>query len=537
MRPTAPRFRTALAALALFATGAAPAAAQDAPLRVVVDRIAGATLYVPVGRLDGISAGDTLLARHAEGGATALVIVIAATDTRASLVFAGRPFPVTRGDALLLTPRAAGGAEPGAEPVPDPARPAAGVLPAPGGAPEPFRAHRPRGVSVTGAASLDLDVQRAESRWDGPGMPASVQTTAIPALRVSARATGLPGGLEAETGFRAAHRSAPALAGADELTVRVYQASLGRAFETFPLDVRLGRFFNRHSDFGAYWDGLMVRAGGPGGGVGAAAGWRPVLGSQGFSTDIRKASAFGDLAIRTGALHYRGELTVLDEREAVGPWSRTYAGLSQRAGWRGLTAATRIELDLAGSGVDEPLARATADLGVPLGATRLSVSWALDRPRPHPGDSGLAFPATTWRRATIGLSGRAGPLGWSASAGETREDGRPRGRSADASLHLPARGILPADAGVVLAAWDDGETTALFAAPSLARRFGRTSLRAGYQLYRVTGTDALTLHGAELSVTGPLAGDRLRASLSARAEGADGLTRLALRTTLRYALR
>src|SRR5690606_20935085 len=101
------------------AAAAAPAAAQDAAPRVRarVTYIAGSNIYFDAGSEQGIRAQDTLAVfRQADGARLGAVVVLSVTDARAVATFAGRPFALTRGTALLLAlPRH--GVPAGASPV------------------------------------------------------------------------------------------------------------------------------------------------------------------------------------------------------------------------------------------------------------------------------------------------------------------------------------------------------------------------------------------------------------------------------------
>src|SRR5690606_5813110 len=93
------------ALLLALAAAAAPVAAQDAAPRVRarVTYIAGSNVYVDAGSEQGIRAQDTLAVfREADGARLGAVVVLSVTDARAVATFAGRPFTLTRGTALLL---------------------------------------------------------------------------------------------------------------------------------------------------------------------------------------------------------------------------------------------------------------------------------------------------------------------------------------------------------------------------------------------------------------------------------------------------
>jgi hypothetical protein len=77
--------------------------AQQGRLSVVVEYVAGANLYLDAGGDDGIHAADTLQVYGGPSGShLGDFVVISSSSDRAVVTFADRPFPVTRGDALIV---------------------------------------------------------------------------------------------------------------------------------------------------------------------------------------------------------------------------------------------------------------------------------------------------------------------------------------------------------------------------------------------------------------------------------------------------
>jgi len=104
--PPAPRRGALLGALALLSSVAAVSVSgQESPrVRVVVSRIAGATLYVDAGSDAGIATGDTVtVARDAGLEVAGRLMVLSAASGTAVLTFADNPFVLTRGETLFLS--------------------------------------------------------------------------------------------------------------------------------------------------------------------------------------------------------------------------------------------------------------------------------------------------------------------------------------------------------------------------------------------------------------------------------------------------
>jgi hypothetical protein len=547
--------RLALGLAAVLASGAGtPLPGQEPPaarveIEVQVIQVAGSTFYVSAGRDRGLVPGDTLrVYRAGDDVRLGRLVVIAVAESGASLGFAGAPFAVTRGDLLRLEGGAAtaAGLEAGGD---APVDPAAADLPGLPGVPaDPGRAGgrgaipggsaERSGVPVIhGSAGVEVDAYLARSRWGGPGVAAVEQAVTTPALRFQAVAAGLPLGLEARANVRAAYRATDEAAYGPSRSIRVYEASVIRRFERVPLEVRAGRFWNRSSSLRSFWDGGSVRVGRRFG-VGAAAGYEPARGDEGFSTDVEKWSAFADYHYRGVRASYTADLTLLDERSTVDDWTRRTLGWSQRARWRGVFLSHRLELDLDPADGAERLRRAFADVTVPVaGGVRLEGSYARESLHwwlPVPPDPGSGAAAPVLERWSAGASWAGTRATLSARGGRLREgDGR-AATSLDGSLFLRGWGRAGWVAGVTGVYWDDGEFRSLFVSPSVSRAFGSANVRVGYQYYGVDGDEPRSLHGLDAALDLPLR-DRLSLRLSAQGQAGDGLATVRSFTSLRMA--
>lgn len=523
---------------ALIAMLPAGAAGQEGPpgrLEAVVQYIAGSTVYVPLGTADGLALGDTLrVVRPEDGRRLGLLVVAGVSERRASLTFAGAPFPITRGARLLLDPATGAAGRPAGEPAAaaEPAAEAAAAAASPTrelARPSARSAPGP-GPRLHGTLGVDVDAYRATSRWGGPGVPSTRRTLTTPAARLRAVATGLPLGLEARTNVRAVYRaSAGDLYGPSGI-LRVYEATVERSFRALPLQLQAGRFWDPLSSGRSFWDGGMVRVGGAGFGVGAVAGYEPARGDEGFSTALEKWSAFADLKHRSGRFSYSGDLSFLSERSTEVDWRRTVVGWAQRARWGGFFFSQRLELDPDPAEGADALTRAYLDVAVPLaGGLRLDGSYARDLltsrappalpPDPVPGP---ALAAERWR-AGASWSGAFASL--SGHAGRIRYGDHPVATVADGSLYIPSRDGARPGIGLVASLWDDGDLRSLFLSPSLDRSFGALDVRAAYQLYDTAGVDEQRLHGGELALGLPFRSG-LRARISAQGQWGREMTTL-----------
>lgn len=518
------------------AAAAAPAAAQDAAPRVRarVTYIAGSNIYFDAGSEQGIRAQDTLAVfRQADGARLGAVVVLSVTDARAVATFAGRPFALTRGTALLLElPRH--GVPAGADSTAAAAKAAderqAGertrtepaATPAAARAAEPARAQDTAAPRLDGRLALDFEAMRTTSEpAAGEGW---VDDVAAPTLRLRAAVTRLPGGLRLETNLRAAYRSSSMGLLETSPSLRVYQASVEKEFTTVPLQLRLGRFYNPYESYGGYLDGVLARVGRQGFGVGVTLGYAPELGTEGFTTDLPRLSAFLDVHHRGRTLRYDMDLSFHDERPRSDTVAaRRYIGWSQHLAWNGFRIGQRLQADRAPGTGEWLVSHLELFAAAPLTAgLHVNGRYVLLRPESFPDAPGL--PAERRERASAGLLlvGRAGSA--SVDGGVVRTQAGGMGRSFAASFLLPRTPALGLGFGASAGYWSEGSLTSYHVAPSVTREVGASRVRGAFQVYGSEGAlGDVTYYGTELSVAFPLRGGAA-GSLGARHRTGGGLT-------------
>ena len=528
------------ALLIALAAAAAPAAAQEAAprIRARVTYIAGSNVYVDAGSEHGVRAQDTLAVfREADGARLGAVVVLSVTDARAVATFAGRPFALTRGTALLLElPRrggpaaAAAGADSTAAAAKaaeerradERARAEQAAARAAERAVEPAQAQHTSAPRVSGRLSLDLEAMRTTSEpAAGEGW---VDDVAAPTLRLRAAVTRLPGGLRLETNLRAAYRRSRMGLFETSPSLRVYQASVEKEFAALPLRLRLGRFYNPYESYGGYVDGVLARVGRQDFGVGVTLGYAPELGTEGFTTDLPRLSVFLDYHHRGRTLRYDMDISFHDERPRSDTVAkRRYIGWSQHLVWNGLRIGQRIQADRAPDTGQWLVSHLELFAAAPLAAgLHMNGRYALVRPESFPDAPGL--PTERRERASAGLllAGRVGSA--SVDGGVVRTETGGTGRSFTASLLLPRTPALGFGFGASAAYWRVGSLTSYHVGPSLMRELGASHVRGAFQVYGSEGAlGNVTYYGTELSVTFPLR-PGAAGSLGARHRTGGGLT-------------
>jgi hypothetical protein len=490
-------------------SASADTVARSGLVPALVDQVAGATIYLRAGTAAGLAAGDTLaVARDSAGRAVGRVTIVAATAERSVATFAGPAFLVTRGQTLYLRPgerpppaiAAGGGEETGRPEAPGrtPSGKPAGTGPAP-----------PVGPTASGRVALDLELRRSVTKYGGGDPVSTTRTFASPSVWLQTAVRDLPGGLSLDASARVTQRISDPSIVDPRTSPEIYEASLGKRFETVPLDLRLGRFYSPYDPFGGYWDGLMLHYGSTVGG-GVAVGFEPDRSNQAPQTELPKASAFLDFRSPAGSpVGYTGTLsfTAMRPSTSSGLADHTFAGVSQRlrVGRWYLTQDAQLDREPSGSGWT--LTRARLWASGPLSRV-LSVRGGLSRYRPYlywMADSVLL----SYRRdeASGGFTVRLPGGSFGADAGIDRDQGLGTGHSY--STYLGLGRFLPLGLGFdATATWfTNGQTRVLTASSHFSKYLGGASARFGYQLYRSETTRGIWLmsHAIDAGLDVPIA--------------------------------
>lgn len=300
--------------------------AQQEELTSQVTQIAGATIYLSSGSDDSIVQGDTLYIYRDNAFQGALVVQGVASKSL-SAEFANAPFALTRGQTVVIrfnkpSPQEVARQQPEAA---TPSRPS--ILGTAPSAPEQAPVRGPR---VSGHLSFSGYAMGSRTRWSDVQRISTNRWFATPSTNLSAQVTNLPGGLSLDANMAYSYRYAGTTAISPAGWPRFYRLNLEKSFQTLPVTVTAGRFYNRYEIFSGFWDGAMIRAGSRTNGVGAMAGYEPVRGDEGFRTDLPKYSAYTYQEFNLGTFRSSTELDVTMIRPRINLNDHLYAGAYQQ---------------------------------------------------------------------------------------------------------------------------------------------------------------------------------------------------------------
>jgi len=494
-------------------------------MRVLVEYVGGANLYLTAGRASGLAPNDTITVRAVRGAKSGHLRVISIGETRTVVAFAGASFPVTRGDSIDITippGRQVAAATAVADSVPGdtvvlaatPSRGAAAVKPRPPGASRTVGTRRPppRTARVDGSLSFDLDAMSSTSTagGDGAGEPWRFVT---PTARLHATASRLPGNARITVNASWAQyyaNGSPAPGRTDHL--RLYQALFEKVFTAAPVQFMAGRFLERHDIWGGYLDGAAVRLGpqGDGAGIGVSAGRTPVGAEQSLFSGGERMAVFADFRRRGAELGYEMDVAFTRRTWTDAPAER-YVGLTQRLrfGSGSLYQRARVDFDPVTGAAD--VSQFDLMSALPLGAgwmvrgrySRRSFDWVV----------GAGVTAVERReRAGGGLSWSGGRGSLSLDAQVVRWGDKPLSPVYSGSLYLPRLvGFL--GFSVNGSVNRDPDVQSAYVAPGLLVQAGPVRADASWRWYRTTTrTFDATTQGTSFSISFPLR-RRLQAAL------------------------
>ncbi len=536
---------------------ARPAAAQDQEsthrITVRVREIAGSSMYLDVGTQKGIVAGDTLpvLSGSPSSAVRGRVVVMAATGTRSVLTFAGPPFPVTRGESLVLqlprgpamapppttaastvgadTTRAAddsAGASVAAHGTPIEA-PAAPVPTAPSASPpsdSETSAQAPEAPHAAphGSVSLDVSAMRSTTQVGNP-IPASVaRTFATPTMGLDLTVPRAVGPLSLNTDMYLSYRYSSGNVVQPAMGADVFAANLEGDFRDFRFT--LGRFYSPMDSYTGFWDGLMLRAGGSGLGVGAMAGFEPNLLTQRPSLSTPKAALFVDGGAHGQGWSWSGNLTGAFARPNYAP-DHMFFSAGQRFSIGPVWLSHDMEIDRNPTTGRWTLSQLYVRASVAV-TSGVQVHAGFSRSEPWlpelPGFQQQAVfgPRSDQLDAGLSLQGGGGFLSADVFTGTDVTGSSTRGATGSFAIpHLPDLEHLGLSASV--STWDGAYGTTLFASPSVILDVSGATLRVGYQMDRAKYLGRSTkTNGADLWLDAPLAGGlRLSGRLDAQFGG------------------
>jgi len=516
--PTKPKPAFALL-LAVLATvlASAPAAAQDIRQDVLVEQIAGANIYLRAGTEDGIVTNDTLLVVDpATEDALGYFLVVGSSASRSVVSFLEEPFPVTRGTMLLVQ---VGPTAEGAPPAPrvSPDRPDQEPTGDTGESPTRLT------PSVSGRMMLQFNTLGTRTTWTSNEEVSLTRRFSTPAVGLRLNARDLPGGFQFSTNLKAEYRHSSNDIVQPVRSVRAYSASLLKTFSDVPLQIQLGRFYNRYETFSGYWDGFLVRYGNRGLGAGAVVGFEPSRANEGVSTEIPKYTVFVDLERRGDRSAYYSDLSFHHQLLSDARDSQVFVGWSQRltVGRTRLGSDVLVQRDPDAGGWS--FTRIHTNSNLPLkGSVSLLGRFAFDKPQYGLYASEL-FSYERWQAGT-GLRFWNRSVNASLVANLNRFNDEDHSYSVSSRFGVTRTGLLGLGFHGAGTLWlmDDRKVVDLLG--GVDRTLGRVQASATYKFYRTENTrTTFVTHSVDAALMFPIA-DRFYATVTARLQEGSNLS-------------
>ncbi len=502
-------------ALVLVASGTCVTvtAAQQTQLEVLVEQIAGNSIYLRAGTTDGISVDDTLTVYDPETNRRiGSLLVTGATSSRAVVSFLADPFPLTRGTVLSIQIGSSPELE---ERVEEPAARTAQS--------DPVESAPTSYPSASGRLYLQFNTLGSTTSWASNEDVSIARRFTTPSLGLRLRVKDLPGGFEFTSNVRGAYRHSTNDVVDPAHSMRVYQASFHKSFERVPVQVQFGRFYSRYEVYSGYWDGVLLRYGSKGFGAGVLAGFEPRRANEGISTDIPKYTAFVDFSHNGERVGYFSDLSVHRRNPGDGLLTETSLGWSQRLTVGRSRLGTDLQVHRDPDGNTLSLTRLHTNGSVPL-TRRVSLlgRYAFDRPN-YRFSSPQLFSYERWQ---AGLGIRYWDRGGSASVHVMTNRVNQGDYSYSVSSHFRVSRTRIMELGFHGAGtiWLLEDTRVVDLLAGIDRDIGRVQARASYRLYETVGTTSTFLtHTVDAGLVFPL-GNRMFSTINARLQQGQNLS-------------
>jgi hypothetical protein len=305
--------------------------------------------------------------------------------------------------------------------------------------------------------------------------------------------------------------------------MRVYQASVRKSFERVPLQVQIGRFFNRYETYSGYWDGMLLRYGGKSFGAGVVAGFEPRRFNEGLTTDIPKYSAFVDVSHVGDRIGYFSDLSFHRQVPGGNIPTQTSVGWSQQLTVDRTRLATDLQVHRDPASLTWSITRLHANGSVPI-SRRVSVlgRFAYDKP------SYLfqSFDIFSFERQQGGLGIRYWDRGGNASfyATVNRVNQGDVSYSLSSSFNIAETRVWGLGFHGAGNFWVLEDTRVMTAVAGIDRTFGRVQSRSSYRFYKTVGVNTTLLsHTVDAALVFPL-GSRIYSTFTGRLQHGNNLS-------------
>lgn len=475
------------------------AIAQHKELVTRVSHIAGTTIYLDIGRDDGMSDGDTLYIYIDATYRGTLIVENTASHSLSARYGSEELFPLTRGQqvtVLFNQPEIH-------EPVTELKTKRESILkqPAEAATEASFGSPILSGRVMTGSSILYTQTQ-----WGDFINRTTDRTYISPFTDLNMSVNRLPNGFSVDAAFSYTYRYSSNQPIVPDHATRLYRLNIEKTFDSFPLTLSAGRFYNRYDIFSGYWDGVSARIGTQKQGFGIIGGFEPARGNERFSSDLPKATFFAYKEWSDSRSRFRSttELAFNAVLPSIDMENHLFAGVYQQ--FRIDRSRFTISLQADQNPVNQKwIFSQTMVRGyVPL-TEQWEIHGAYNRRLPYRMFINVDPFGYVRTQIVSGLTYRFhnGYLGGDIAFNDSEAGDPSRSYAGYGSVSNSRFWDLGYSA--IFNYWENAMGHTLRASPGLNRDFGRIYLRLGYQFYQSEFLNNRNqTHGGELSIISPL---------------------------------
>lgn len=220
-------------------------------------------------------------------------------------------------------------------------------------------------VIISGRIMTGGNLTQSTTHWNSYVNNADTRWSSIPYTNLSLFIRNLPANWNVKIQGRYSYRLQTDSRINQTGMLNMYNFHATKEMKNIPIEIQMGRFYNRYETSYSYWDGLMIHYKQDNWGTGASAGWEPESSNEGIQTAFPKVSGFVHHELRRDDLRWFGQISATNIFPADYE-NHYYAGIEQRFDYKALTldGELRIDQDLASNSAQLTKLQLRADIEI-----------------------------------------------------------------------------------------------------------------------------------------------------------------------------
>lgn len=199
-------------------------------------------------------------------------------------------------------------------------------------------------IRVTGRIMTGANLTQSTTYWNSVVNESDTRWSSIPYTNLSLYVRNLPANFNVKIQGRYSYRLQTDSRINQTGMLNMYNLHITKKMEKIPMEIQIGRFYNRYETDYSYWDGMMVHYKRKNWGAGITAGWEPESSNEGVQTTMPKTSVFVHHEFRRNEFRWFGQVSASN----VFPSdfnNHYYSGIEQRLDYKAFSLDGEVQVD------------------------------------------------------------------------------------------------------------------------------------------------------------------------------------------------